>query len=189
MNAALSPYDAGERDDAAPEVDAGLGADAIGVKLTPPEGWHVEGFEVKRDVGDLDDELCRPEKSAPFRLTCRRWWLVVPFLKSVLRASRRDARGDGPGMVAGLPLVEVGRVLSRTEVQLACKHVVPRPLAKVRKGQRMPPQPCPFCAEEQKPATPAAVLARIAVAPLNKLRTYERPLCERIAAEEARGAA
>jgi hypothetical protein len=215
-------------------------ADAIGVKLTPAEGWHVEGFEVKRDLGDLDDELRRPEKSAPFRLFCRRWWLVVPFLlrdgvlarldrdedpippawgvlvvdghaievvreaverkeaeppsdgfiKSVLRASRRDARGDAPGMVAGLPLVEVGRLLSRTEVELACKHVVPRPLAKVRKGQRMPPQPCPYCPEEQKPATPAAVLARIAVASLEELRGYERAVRERLAAaSEQRGAA
>jgi hypothetical protein len=49
----------------------------------------------------------------------------------------------------------------------------------------MPPQPCPFCAEEQKPATPAAVRARIAVAPLDELLGYERALRERIAAEEA----
>jgi hypothetical protein len=56
-------------------------ADAIVIDATAPDGtWWIEGFEVKRFVGDLDHELRHPEKSEPFRLFCQKWWLVVPFL-------------------------------------------------------------------------------------------------------------
>jgi hypothetical protein len=212
-------------------------ADAIGVKLTPAEGWHVEGFEVKRDTGDLDDELRHPEKSAPFRLFCRKWWLIVPwllrdaviarlaripeawgvlvvdrhgvevlreatdrkeaerpsdgFVKSLLRASRREAVGDGPGVVAGVPTVRVARTISRTQVEGECGHIIDRPpLAKVRtkRGERPPPVPCVRCGQEQRLAAPPAVLARIAVAPADELRVYEQAIRERVSAE-TKGAA
>jgi hypothetical protein len=211
-------------------------ADAIAIKLFPAEGWHVEGFEVKRDVRDLDEELRHPEKSAPFRLFCRRWWFVYPilirdgvllrldripiawgvlevdgrrvelvrealdrreaeapsagFLKSLLRASRREATGNARGMVAGVPLVPVARKLDGDEVELACGHVVDRPpLAKVRRGERPPDVPCVFCGEEERPATPAAVRAALAKATPDELAGYERVIRERRAADERRGAA
>ena len=52
-------------------------ADALA--LNPePTGWILDGFEAKRTRVDWTHELSQPEKSAPFRLWCRHWWLVVP---------------------------------------------------------------------------------------------------------------
>jgi hypothetical protein len=92
--------------------------------------------------------------------------------------------------IAGVPLVPVARTLPDGGVVLACNHVVDRPpLAKVRKGQGPAMVPCVYCGEEQKPATPAAVHARIAKATPDELRVYLRAVQERLAAEPQRGAA
>lgn len=55
-------------------------ADAIAVDLWPssPEGWRIHGFEVKRTRKDWRNELKNPAKSAPIKLFCAAWYVVVP---------------------------------------------------------------------------------------------------------------
>jgi hypothetical protein len=53
-------------------------ADAFAVRLAIGPGFDMQGFEVKTRRADLVRELRDPEKSAPFALFCRCWWLVVP---------------------------------------------------------------------------------------------------------------
>jgi hypothetical protein len=52
-------------------------ADALAVYVGA-EGWTVHGFDAKRSRNDWTRELAHPEKSAPFRLFCTQWSLVVP---------------------------------------------------------------------------------------------------------------
>lgn len=54
-------------------------ADALAVRVLPAHGpWVLHGFEVKRTRADWLVELRNPQKSAPFRKHCARWYLVVP---------------------------------------------------------------------------------------------------------------
>src|SRR5580692_510432 len=52
-------------------------ADALCVR-PGADGWFVHGAEAKRTRADWLRELESPEKSAPFRLYCAGWSLVVP---------------------------------------------------------------------------------------------------------------
>jgi hypothetical protein len=52
-------------------------ADAFAVH-TLDRPWRMHGFEMKRSRKDWQRELSDPAKSAPLRLFCSSWWLVVP---------------------------------------------------------------------------------------------------------------
>jgi hypothetical protein len=63
-----------------------------------PPAFTVHGFEAKRTRKDWQAELEQPEKSAPFRLFCTQWSLVVPApWKHVVLSI--DELPDGWGLV------------------------------------------------------------------------------------------
>ena len=55
-------------------------ADVVAVDLWPssPDAWRIHGFEVKRTRKDWCSELRDPAKSAPIKLFCASWYVVVP---------------------------------------------------------------------------------------------------------------
>lgn len=52
-------------------------ADALAIDTWQSKGMELHGFEVKCTRSDWLTELKQPEKSAPFRDVCDRWWLVI----------------------------------------------------------------------------------------------------------------
>lgn len=76
-------------------------ADAVAVRTWGGGMWCMHGFEFKASRGDWLREIAKPEKSAPIKLYCEAWWLVVPApRKLVVHSFSELPRGWG--------LIEVG---------------------------------------------------------------------------------
>lgn len=68
-------------------------ADAVAMDLWPSQGLAVHGHEVKVSRSDWLVELRFPEKSAPVRRYCDRWWLVVSHRSIVKPGELPDGWG------------------------------------------------------------------------------------------------